>query len=77
MRKIKFLCPEEQRFIESFDPCEKCEDKEICINYEYEFEMQDKELDKSQEDKKQDLNYQPILNSESASLPGEKEEVKE
>lgn len=52
MKRINFLCPEENIFLKDFSKCESCEDKDICLNYIYEKEfVKDKTLEEVQIDK--------------------------
>lgn len=36
MKRINFVCPNENIFLKDFNKCESCERKENCINYLYE-----------------------------------------
>jgi hypothetical protein len=37
---MKFLCRKKPVFLEDYSECEKCSEKETCVNYKYEIEYQ-------------------------------------
>lgn len=38
-----FLCQKNKEFLRDFEACEKCEDKEKCVEYKYELEFKNRE----------------------------------
>ncbi len=38
---IEFLCPNEKVFLNNFNKCKKCKDKENCLHYIYEKKYQE------------------------------------